>query len=147
VAAAVYHVSMAAFLGFSIAVILREIFAQRATGIGDILGAFAGYVLIGVAWGNLFALAELAAPGSFTVNPAIAWETGEWHQRRALFDYFSFTTLTTLGFGDVTPIGPPATTLSWLEVMLGQFYLAVVIAQLVGRKLAQRLRARDPEPR
>jgi hypothetical protein len=51
----------------------------------------------------------------------------------------------TLGYGDITPIGPPAYTLTWLEVMFGQFYMAVVVAQLVGLKLAQALRGGGPE--
>jgi hypothetical protein len=72
------------------------------------------------------------------------WRLGEWHQRRALFDYLSFTTMMTLGYGDLTPIGPPAYTLTWLEVMFGQFYMAVVVAQLVGVKLAQALRGGPP---
>jgi hypothetical protein len=49
-------------------------------------------------------------------------------------------TLTTLGYGDVTPIGPLALSLSWLEVIFGQFYLAVVVAQLVGLRLAQTIK-------
>ena len=63
----------------------------------------------------------------------------------AVFDYPSFTTLMTLGYGDITPIGAPAYSLTWLEVMLGQFYMAVVVAQLVGIKLAQALRGDGPE--
>jgi hypothetical protein len=145
-AAAVYHVSIVAFVGFAIGVILREIFARRVIGVGDILGAFAGYLLGGVAWGNLYVLAEMFVPGSFSVSPAIVWRVDEWHQRRAVFDYFSFTTLTSLGFGDITPIAPPATTLSWLEVMFGQFYMAVVVAQIVGLNLAQAVGARCAEP-
>jgi len=145
VVAAVYHVSIVAFVGFAIGVILRDIFRQRAIGAGDVLGAFAGYILVGVAWGNLYVLAELFVPGSFVVSPAIASRVEEWHQQRALFDYFSFTTLTSLGFGDITPIAPPATTLSWLEVMSGQFYMAVVVAQIVGLMLAQAVGRRGPD--
>lgn len=140
-AAAVYHISMAGFVGFAMVAILREIFARRGISTGDILGAFAGYALVGIAFGNFFAVADLLVPGSFSVNPSIASATEEWHERRALFDYFSFTTLTSLGFGDITPIAPPATTLSWLEVIIGQFYIAVVVAQVVGLKLAQTRRA------
>ena len=87
----------------------------------------------------------MLAPETFSVNKDIVWRLGEWHQRRALFDYLSFTTLMTLGYGDVTPVGPPAYTLTWLEVMFGQFYMAVVVAQLVGLKLAQALRGDRPD--
>jgi hypothetical protein len=54
--------------------------------------------------------------------------------RRALFDCFSFTTLTSLGYGDLAPTRAPAYTLAWLEVMFGGFYMAIVV---VGLKLAQ----------
>jgi voltage-gated potassium channel len=57
----------------------------------------------------------------------------------------SFTTLMTLGYADLTPIGPPSYTLTWLEVMSGQFSMAVVVAQLVGLKLAQALRGNRPD--
>jgi len=79
------------------------------------------------------------------VSPDIAWRLGEWHRRRALFEYLSFTTLTSLGYGDITPIGPPAFRLTWHEVMVGQFYMAVVVAQLVGLKLGQALTRGGPE--
>jgi len=53
-------------------------------------------------------------------------ELAEWHQRRALFNYLSFATLTSLGYAEITPVGPAATTLTWMEVMVAQFYMAVV---------------------
>jgi hypothetical protein len=60
--------------------------------------------------------------------------------QRFFFSYFSVTTLTSLGYGDITPIGTLALSLSWLEVVFGQFYIAVVVAQLVGLKLAESIR-------
>jgi voltage-gated potassium channel len=54
-----------------------------------------------------------------------------------LFDYYSLMTLTTMGYGNITPIRPPATSLTWMEAMFGQFYIAVIVAQLVGLKLAE----------
>ena len=49
--------------------------------------------------------------------------------------YYSFVTLTTLGYGDITPIHPVARTLAYLEAVIGQLYIAVLIASLVGRYL------------
>lgn len=140
-----YHCFMVAFLGFAVAVILRDIFAKSVIRGDDVIGAFCGYMLVALVWANLYTLTYLLVPGTFAVSPDIAWRLGEWHQRRALFEYMSFTTLTSLGYSDITPVGPPAYTLTWLEVMVGQFYMAVVVAQLVGLKLAQALRAGDPE--
>src|SRR5262249_17314180 len=66
----------------------------------------------------------------------IAWRLSQPHLRRALFDYLSFATLTGLGYADITPLGPPADSLSWLEVLFGQFYMAAVVAQPGGLQLA-----------
>jgi hypothetical protein len=141
----VYHCLMAAFLGFAVAVILRDIFRKSVIRGDDVIGAFCGYMLLALVWANLYTLTYLLVPGTFAVNADIAWRLGEWHRRRALFEYLSFTTLTSLGYSNMTPVGPPAYTLTWLEVMVGQFYMAVVVAQLVGLKLAQALRSSGPE--
>jgi len=140
----VYHCAMVGFLGLAVAVILRGIFRKKVIDGDDVIGAFCGYMLLALVWANLFTLAYLFSPGGYSVNPDIAWRMAEWHHRRALFEYLSFTTLTSLGYNDITPIGPPAYTLTWLEVMVGQFYMAVVVAQLVGLKLAQALRDSPP---
>ncbi len=136
-AAIAYHVSVALFIGFAVAVIVRDIFRRRAIAFDEVLGAFAGYLLLGVAWGSLYVVVELAAPGAFAVRPEIRWQLDSLHLRRALFNYVSMATMASLGYGDVTAVAPIANTLTWLEVMTAQFYLAVVIAQIVGMKLAQ----------
>ena len=134
-AAVAYHISLAAFIGFAVAVIVRDIFRHRAISFDEIVGAFAGYLLLGIMWGSLYVLVELFAPGSFAVSPDIRWQLDDVHLRRALFNYLSFATMASLGYNDITAVAPVANTLTWLEVMTSQFYLAVVIAQLVGIKL------------
>lgn len=62
-----------------------------------------------------------------------------------LFDYLSFTKLTSRAYGDITLIGWPAYALTWLEVMFGPFFMAGVVAQFVGLKLAWVLRGGGPE--
>ena len=62
-----------------------------------------------------------------------------------LFDYLSFTKLTSPAYADITLIGRPANTLTWVEVMFGQFFMAWVVAQFVGLELAQALRGGGPE--
>jgi ion channel len=145
VAEVLYHCFMVGFLGFAIAVILGDILRKSVIAADDVIGALCGYILVALVWASLYTLTYLLAPGTFSINKDIVWRLDEWHQRRALFDYLSFTTMMTLGYGDLTPIGPPAYTLTWLEVMFGQFYLAVVVAQLVGLKLAQALKGDRPE--
>ena len=143
--AIVYHSFLVMFIGFTIAVILRDIFRKRAISGDDVLGAFCGYLLIGVVWANLYAMTYLLVPGAFSVKPDLAWRLGQWHLQRALFDYLSFTTMTGLGYSDMSPAGAPAYSLTWLEVLFGQFYMAVVVAQLVGFKLAEALKGDAPE--
>ncbi len=136
-AAVAYHASVALFLGFAVAVIVREVFGHRSIGLDEIFGAFGGYILLGLVWGNLYVLVEVLAPGSFAVGAGIRWQLDDWHLRRALFNYVSLATMASLGYSDVTAAAPLANTLTWLEAMTAQFYLAVVIAQIVGLKLVQ----------
>jgi hypothetical protein len=140
-----YHVSIVLFVGFAVAMIVRDTFQLHAIGFDDIVGAFCGYLLLGVVWGSLYVLVELLAPGSFAISPDIRWQLDDLHLRRALFNYVSFANMASLGYNDVTAVAPIANTLTWLEVMSAQFYLAVVIAQIVGMKLARVVRAGGPE--
>jgi len=135
-----YHSSVIVFLGFAVRVIMADLFSARVIGGDDVLGAVCGYILGGLAWSHLYAMAYLFAPGAFEVDSAIVPQIADWHIRQSLFDYLSFTTLTSIGYSDITPVGPPLYSLMWLEVMFGQFYMAVVVAQLVGLKLAQAVR-------
>jgi voltage-gated potassium channel len=132
-----YHLAVALYFGFAVLVIVRDIFRRRAITFDEIFGAFAGYLLVGVVWGSLYGLIELISPGSFALSPDIRWQLDYWHLRRALFNYVSFSTMATLGYGSVSPTTPLAHTLTWLEVITAQFYLAVVIAQIVGIKIAR----------
>ena len=145
--ATTFHCFTILFLGLAVGVILREIFWRRVIGADEVLGALCGYMLGAVAWGNVYTLTYVLVPGAFRVNAEIAWRLGQPHLRRALFDYLSFATLTNLGYADITPVGPPAYSLTWLEVLVGQFYMAAVVAQLVGLKLAQSMRSDERDPR
>jgi len=92
-----YHCFMVAFLGLTVAAILRDLFAKSVISGDDVIGAICGYLLLGLVWANLYTLTYLLVAGTFAVSPNIAWRLGEWHRRRALFEYLSFTTLTSLG--------------------------------------------------
>jgi hypothetical protein len=138
---AAYHLSVALFLAFTVAVMARDLLRSHEASLDAVVGAFAAYLLLGVAWGALYAAVELLAPGAFSVAPEIRWQLEDWHLRRALFNYVSFATMASLGYDDVTAVAPIANTLMWLEVLTAQFYLAVVIAQIVGLKLAQTVAA------
>jgi voltage-gated potassium channel len=87
-----------------------------------ICAALCVYLLAGVAFGGVLAALEVAAPGSLAgagddIGSAV---------------YFSFMTLTSVGYGDVAPVAPAARALAMLEAVFGQLYLAVLIARLVS---------------
>jgi hypothetical protein len=140
IAAIVYHCSAFVFFGFAVAVILKRIFQQEAIRTDAVIGALCGYLLAALAWANAYAVVYLLRPGSFRVADVITAQLSDWNLQRFFFNYFSVTTLTSLGYEDITPIGTLALSLSWLEVVFGQFYIAVVVAQLVGLRLAEAMR-------
>jgi hypothetical protein len=142
-----YHACIVALIGLAVTAILRDILQKRVVRGDDVFGAISGYLLVGVAWGNLYQVAQLLLPGSFAVDPQITWQLREWGDRSTLFNYLSFATLTGLGYNDVTPVSPLADTLTWLEVIFGQFYMAIIVAQLVGMKMAQAVTPENPEPK
>ena len=139
-AAIAYHCFAFLFLGFAVGVILIRIFRQGTIGIDAVIGALCGYLLAAAAWANAYALVYLFRPKAFRIADVIAPHFSDWNLQRFFFSYFSVTTLTSLGYSDITPIDTLALSLSWIEVVFGQFYIAVVVAQLVGLKLAESIR-------
>lgn len=135
----VHHVTVTVFLSFAIFVILRGIFEQTTIQSDHLIGTICGYLLAGVAWGNAYSAIDLYAAQSFRITPEILTKISDDHYRSVYFNYFSLCTLTNAGFGDISPTASFATTLTWLEAAFGQFYIAVVVAQLVGLRLAQAL--------
>ena len=140
---AVFHVLVAVFLALAVFVILHNIFAEKSVTRDQVLGTVCGYFIAGALWSHVYALVELAAPGSFALTPELAKQAMSWDGRVAIFNYFSLVTLTTMGYGDVTPLHGPATALAVIEVVFGQFYIAIVVAQLVGIQLAQSMRPKS----
>jgi hypothetical protein len=135
----VYHSALLLLLGFATCIILRNIFKQHVVRSDDVLGAVCGYLLAAGAWSNLLIVFEIFVPGSFTVNDGFESGLDTWEGRIAVLNYVSLGSLTSVGSGAVVPIRPPATVLTTLEAVFGQFYIAVVVAQLVGARLSQAL--------
>jgi hypothetical protein len=141
----IYHSALLLLLGFATIVILRNIFAQRVVRSDDVLGAVCGYLVAAAAWSNLFMLIEIFVPGSFSLGQGFGAGLDSWHGRTAVLNYVSLGSLTGVGSGEVVSVRPPATVLTTLEAVFGQFYIAVVVAQLVGARLSQALqRNRSP---
>ncbi len=131
-------VSYVAFLAVAAGLILSDVMRAKDVTGDTIFGAICVYLLLGVSWALWFCVLEVAQPESFAfpqwLIPADSSPTA-WHTM-STFIYFSFTTLTTLGYGDVTPISAAARTCTWLEAVTGQLYLAVLVARLVAMRVA-----------
>ena len=130
----------AAFVAFVVVRILLYVLRQTTVTSDTIFAALSVYLLVGLGWGLIYALIEQLIPGSF------AFPTAELSTDllRELV-YFSLVTLTTVGYGDTTPVTPVAQGFSNLEAVLGQIYLAVLVARLVGIQVAQSMDANSPD--
>lgn len=126
------------FLAVTATVILRTVFQLAEVTTDAVAGALCGYLLLGVAFGHAYSMIEILAPGSFLGGELVA-DRNDSGRTHALLAYFSVSTLTTVGYGDVTPATSLTRGLSNVEAILGQFYLAVVIADLIGKRVAQAL--------
>ena len=116
---------------------LREVFRPGTTELDAVVGALCGFVLILTVFMRLHGLLEAWDPGSYQAQgPPLSSRSDL--ALIAVFQYFSTITLTTVGFGDIVPITPAARLATGLEAIVGQLYLAVVIATLVGRVAARR---------
>jgi hypothetical protein len=94
--------------------------------------ALGAYLLLGVCWGVAYAALARVYPDALLVGGATP------SQPLTLADtlYFSFVTLATLGYGDLTPTGPVTRGLAIFEAIVGQLYLAILVARLVGLQAA-----------
>ena len=120
----VHGMSLLSLLLFLVVVLAQTLRAGPVT-FHRIQGAVAAYLLLGVIWAYAYALVALLRPGAFSgpIDPGDG--------PRAWF-YFSFVTLTTVGYGDVLPVHPVARSLAILEAVTGPLYLAILVARLVS---------------
>lgn len=126
------QVALSLFEWSAVYVILRDLFRTPTGGAQNVLGAICGYLIAGGAWGHINAIAYLLAPSAYSINPELAGLLPDWYGRTALFTYYAFAQVLTIGYSDVTPVHAPATTLSLLAALFGVFYTAVVVSQFVG---------------
>jgi len=120
----------AIFFAFATVTIVTHLFKEKRVTADLIRGAICGYLLIGLMWAFVFSLVETLQPGSFISEAADALNLEN-------LIYFSFVTLSTTGYGDIVPVTNQARSLSILEAVMGQMYLAVNIATLVAIRISQ----------
>jgi voltage-gated potassium channel len=141
-----HHGLILLFLVLAVAIILRGVFEEKTIESDQFIATICGYLLAGLAWGNAYQLVDLFVPDAFSIKAEIGGQIVNDHTRSFLFNYFSLCTLTGTGYGDITPIWPGVASLTWMEAMFGQFYIAIVVAQLIGLKLARTAES-PPSPR
>ena len=120
------------FFGFMASLAVRQVlFVEGPVDANRILGAIAVYLLIGLVWAVVYSAINELDSGAFNGT-----EPGEWGHNFAELVYFSFVSLTTLGYGDISPDTSVTRFLVYLEAIFGQLYLAIMIAGLVGIRIA-----------
>jgi hypothetical protein len=129
----------AVFFMFLIWNLLRDLMRRDRQTSERIFGALTAYLFIGILFALLFGHLHYRYDGAFSIPDHMIPEvTNSEVAYLPVFTYYSFVTLTTLGYGDVTPIISQARTLAWVEALIGQLYLAVMVAGLVGTFIAER---------
>ena len=126
-----------AFFGFIGIIVLSDVLKAEKVTTDTIHAAICVYLLMGVTWALLYSIIEGVRPESFVIPHAQLSSATEYVPR---FLYYSFVTLTTLGYGDITPITPAAKSFSYMEAVTVQIYIAVLIARLVGLHIAHSIK-------
>jgi Ion channel len=122
--AAVANLWAAMMLLFGVVLIVRRVLAQPTVTLQSIFGAISAYMIIGLMFAAVFSAMNKFGNGTFFAGG----RTGNVKT----FQYFSFTTLTTLGYGDYTAAGSGGQAVAVIEAMLGQIFLATLVARLVA---------------
>jgi hypothetical protein len=113
--------------------VARQVLFTGAIDTNKIVGAICIYMLLGLIWAMLYLFIAAVIPDSFNgVSHA------PWIENFATAVYFSFVTITTLGYGDISPAAPLARFLVFMEAIVGVFYMAILVASLIGVRLSDR---------
>jgi len=117
------------FCALSMTIVLGEVLFGTHLTVNRMAGAVCVYLLLGLSWAFVYGFVFLAAPGSFT---GVASESLEGQFLTLV--YYSFVTLTTMGYGDITPASHLARALAYLEAIAGVMYVAILVASLIGSR-------------
>ncbi|MFZ2456096.1 MAG: potassium channel family protein [Candidatus Altiarchaeia archaeon] len=115
---------MIIFLVYTLAVVLKHVFSARSVSLDEIYVGISVYVMMGLAFGICYHLLNTLTPGSFKVSAG--------QETMSSLIYFSFTTLSTAGYGDITPLSAITRSISILEMIVGATYVAVLIGILMN---------------
>jgi len=121
------------FCILSIIIAMRYILFSGSITSNKLVGSICIYMLLGIVWALLYEFLSIIDPGAFKGLSLNSNSRDSWN-----YIYYSFVTLTTLGYGDISPVNHYARALAYLEAICGQIYIAVLVASLVGAHIADR---------
>jgi hypothetical protein len=116
---------------------VRQVLFTGSITSNDIVGAICIYMLLGLIWAVIYLLLAQTTPGAFNGLPQASWL-----DNFSAAVYFSFVTITTLGYGDISPALPVARFFVIMEAIIGVFYMAILVASLIGVRMSARDAAR-----
>jgi len=134
------------YLAYTVGVLLRHIILSRRPNHNTIFASLCIYLLLGYIWAFIYSFIQDVHPGSFDFNPAYFSPVPHGkhlYSQTFYFFYYSFTTLTTLGIGDIIPATPLSRMLTSMESVLGQLYLVVIVTYLIGMHITELNHRRD----
>lgn len=105
----------------------RQVLFTGAVDINRIVGAICIYLLMGLIWALMYLFLAQLIPNAFNGVEQLVW-----YDNFADVAYYSYVTLTTLGYGDISPVAPIARFLVYMEAVVGVFYMAILVASLIG---------------
>lgn len=131
-----YHLFTIIFLLFITTHLLRFVIIAKKVNSDLVFASLCAYLLVALVWSRIYLLIELFVPGSFSIDVTLFHSAEEI---AAIFTYYSFVTISTLGYGDIAPITQLARSWAAMEAILGQLYLAIVVARLMGLYIGSEL--------
>ena len=139
-----FYVLTLAFLGTVAVLTIRHLMQSRRADNDTLAAALCAYAVLVLFWASAYSLVETLVSGSFSYSGATADVPQVMHfgfGDSMMSIYYSFVTITTLGYGDVLPVTALARMLAALQAFFGQAFVAILVARLVGLKLAESLAA------
>jgi hypothetical protein len=140
---ACWYLSILVFFFQLVGVLMHQVFRDGPVTRHRIRGAIAAYLLIGITWTYIYLLIALLFEGAFSFPPITTAHPSDPTLQSTLA-YYSFVTLTTVGYGDIVPVHPVARMFAILEALIGMLYPATLLARLVSLEIMHRRVSTDP---
>lgn len=130
------------FLSYILITIMADIFSKARVSVDTLVGSVCGYLLLAALFASIYSVLVLFDNDCFFIQPQLEVPPNELHRQGTHFGvltYYSIITLTTVGYGDIVPASPVARAIVSMEAVVGQIYLTVIVARLVGLHLSRTL--------